>query len=55
MPRPTPALAVSMRDDPNAMPSYEEMIVEAIMEVGDIDGTAPKVLFAWMASYGDPG
>lgn len=45
-----PPTVVSSRDDPNAMPSYEEMIVEAITDVGDIDGTAPKVLFAWMAS-----
>lgn len=42
---------VSSRDDPNAMPSYEEMLVEAIIDVGDADGTAPKVLFAWMASH----
>jgi hypothetical protein len=32
------------------MPSYEEMIVEAIVDVGDGEGTPPKVLFAWMAS-----
>ncbi|KAF8582818.1 hypothetical protein K439DRAFT_1634941 [Ramaria rubella] len=48
--RPTPP-AVSSRDDPNAMPSYEEMIVEAIVDVGDGEGTAPKILFAWMASH----
>ncbi|GJJ13284.1 hypothetical protein Clacol_007535 [Clathrus columnatus] len=46
-----PPTLVSSRDDPNAMPSYEEMLVEAIMDVGDVDGTAPKVLFTWMASH----
>ncbi|KAF8523194.1 hypothetical protein JB92DRAFT_1615254 [Gautieria morchelliformis] len=49
--RPTPAPVVSSRDDPNAMPSYEEMIVEAIVDVGDGEGTPPKILFAWMASH----
>ena len=48
--RPTPPPAANSRDDPNAMPSYEEMIVEAIVDVGDGEGTAPKILFAWMAS-----
>jgi hypothetical protein len=33
------------------MPSYEEMIAEAIAEMNDPEGTAPKVLFAWMAAY----
>ncbi|KAF8527461.1 hypothetical protein BU17DRAFT_61604 [Hysterangium stoloniferum] len=50
VPTPPPPV-VSSRNDPNAMPSYEEMIVEAIMDVGEHDGTAPKVLFAWMASH----
>lgn len=33
------------------LPSYEEMIVEAITEMNELDGTPPKVLFAWMAAY----
>ncbi|KIJ54403.1 hypothetical protein M422DRAFT_775522 [Sphaerobolus stellatus SS14] len=49
--RPTPPPLISSRDDPNAMPSYEEMLVEAIMDVGDVEGTAPKILFQWMAQH----
>ena len=48
--RSTPPPIFSSRDGPNAMPSYEEMIVEAIIDVGEREGMAPKVLFAWMAS-----
>ncbi|KAF8638820.1 hypothetical protein AX17_001878 [Amanita inopinata Kibby_2008] len=33
------------------LPSYEEMIVEALMESNDPEGCAPKDLFSWMASH----
>ncbi len=32
------------------LPSYEEMIVEALLDCGDAEGAAPKDLFTWMAS-----
>ena len=32
------------------LPSYEEMIVEALLDCGDVEGAAPKDLFTWMAS-----
>ncbi|KAG5639489.1 hypothetical protein H0H81_000627 [Sphagnurus paluster] len=32
------------------LPSYEEMIVEALIDSGDPEGCAPKDLFTWMAS-----
>ncbi|OBZ71181.1 hypothetical protein A0H81_08655 [Grifola frondosa] len=32
------------------LPSYEEMIVEALLDSGDPEGVAPKDLFTWMAS-----
>ncbi|KAF8352265.1 hypothetical protein F5887DRAFT_1171662 [Amanita rubescens] len=32
------------------LPSYEEMIVEALAESTDLEGCAPKDLFTWMAS-----
>ncbi|PPQ67666.1 hypothetical protein CVT25_012694 [Psilocybe cyanescens] len=32
------------------LPSYEEMIVEALTGCSDPEGWAPKVLFSWMAS-----
>jgi len=32
------------------LPSYEEMIVEALIESTDPEGCAPKDLFTWMAS-----
>ncbi|KAI0917384.1 hypothetical protein AcW1_007418 [Taiwanofungus camphoratus] len=32
------------------LPSYEEMIVEALMDTADPEGAAPKELFAWMAA-----
>ena len=32
------------------MPSYEEMIVEAISEMNESEGSVPKLLFAWMAA-----
>ncbi|EJD45714.1 hypothetical protein AURDEDRAFT_184633 [Auricularia subglabra TFB-10046 SS5] len=34
--------------EPTEMPSYEEMIAQAISELADPEGTAPKVLFQWM-------
>jgi hypothetical protein len=30
------------------MPSYEDMIAQAIAEIADPEGTMPKVLFQWM-------
>ncbi|EIW80998.1 hypothetical protein CONPUDRAFT_165234, partial [Coniophora puteana RWD-64-598 SS2] len=39
---------------PNAvddLPSYEEMIVEALNDCGDPEGCAPKALFSWMAMH----
>ncbi|KAG2071359.1 hypothetical protein BDR04DRAFT_1098409 [Suillus decipiens] len=33
------------------LPSYEEMIVEALIDFGDPEGCAPKALFSWMASH----
>lgn len=32
------------------LPSYEDMIVEALTDLGEPDGAAPKDLFLWMAS-----
>ncbi|OSD07363.1 hypothetical protein PYCCODRAFT_1473934 [Trametes coccinea BRFM310] len=32
------------------LPSYEEMIVEALLDCGDSEGAAPKDLFTWMAA-----
>ncbi|RPD62242.1 hypothetical protein L226DRAFT_611154 [Lentinus tigrinus ALCF2SS1-7] len=32
------------------LPSYEEMIVEALLDCGEAEGAAPKDLFTWMAS-----
>ncbi|KAF8229504.1 hypothetical protein L208DRAFT_1459786 [Tricholoma matsutake] len=42
----------AFRDQPAAddLPSYEEMIVEALTDCGDPEGCAPKELFMWMAS-----
>ncbi|KAA1469932.1 hypothetical protein DENSPDRAFT_652263 [Dentipellis sp. KUC8613] len=42
--------------DPNVMsaddlPSYEDMIVEALGDLDDPEGCAPKALFSWMASH----
>lgn len=33
------------------LPSYEEMIVEALLDSGDPEGCAPKSLFSWMAMH----
>jgi hypothetical protein len=44
------ALAASESRNSDDLPSYEEMIVEAITEMNEPDGTPPKVLFAWMAA-----
>ena len=46
---PTLPPVLSSHDDPNAMPSYKEMIFEAIIDVREREGMVPKVLFAWMA------
>jgi hypothetical protein len=32
------------------MPSYEDMLVEALKDLNESDGSAPKALFTWMAS-----
>lgn len=33
------------------IPSYEDMIVEALSELGDPEGCQPKTVFSWMASH----
>jgi len=33
----------------NGLPNYEEMIVEALYDIGDDDGCPPKVIFDWIA------
>jgi len=45
-PLPPPPDGVNMDD----LPSYEEMIVEALSSTTDPEGYAPKDLFTWMAS-----
>ncbi|KAH9049968.1 hypothetical protein EDB84DRAFT_1260150, partial [Lactarius hengduanensis] len=32
------------------LPSYEDMLVEALIDLNEADGSAPKSLFTWMAS-----
>jgi hypothetical protein len=32
------------------LPSYEDMLVEALTDLDESDGSAPKALFSWMAS-----
>ncbi|CAA7265380.1 unnamed protein product [Cyclocybe aegerita] len=46
VPLPPPQDGVSADD----LPSYEEMLVEALTDCTEPDGLAPKDLFAWMAS-----
>ncbi|KAJ3504182.1 hypothetical protein NLJ89_g8075 [Agrocybe chaxingu] len=46
VPLPPPKDGVSADD----LPSYEEMLVEALTDCTEPDGLAPKDLFAWMAS-----
>jgi hypothetical protein len=46
MPLPPPPEGVNADD----LPSYEEMIVEALSSTTDPEGYAPKDLFTWMAS-----
>ncbi|KAG7440846.1 uncharacterized protein BT62DRAFT_563947 [Guyanagaster necrorhizus] len=33
------------------LPSYEDMIVEALVDANDSDGIAPKDVYAWMAAH----
>ena len=35
---------------PDDLPSYEDMLVEALTDLNEPDGSAPKSLFSWMAS-----
>lgn len=35
---------------PSTLPSYEEMIVKALMEIGEPQGTPPRVIYDWMNS-----
>ena len=46
MPLPPPSEGANVDD----LPSYEEMIVEALSNTTDPEGYAPKDLFTWMAS-----
>lgn len=43
---PPPPPPVSGED----LPSYEDMIVEALLDIGEPDGAAPKDLFLWMGA-----
>jgi hypothetical protein len=36
--------------DQDDLPSYEDMLVEALTDLNESDGSAPKALFTWMAS-----
>ena len=36
--------------DPDDLPSYEDMLVEALKDLDESEGSAPKALFTWMAS-----
>ena len=36
--------------DSDDLPSYEDMLVEALTDLNESDGSAPKALFTWMAS-----
>ncbi|KAI6039307.1 hypothetical protein EDC04DRAFT_2686040 [Pisolithus marmoratus] len=45
---PPPPLPPNAVDD---LPSYEEMIVEALLDCADPEGCAPKDLFSWMAMH----
>lgn len=45
-----PQPSAHQEQGPDDLPSYEEMIVEALQESTDPEGCAPKDLFAWMAS-----
>ncbi|KAF9241196.1 hypothetical protein BU15DRAFT_61142 [Melanogaster broomeanus] len=47
-PPPPPPPPINTVDD---LPSYEEMIVEALIDSGDPEGCAPKSLFSWMAIH----
>lgn len=47
-PPPPPPPPLNTIDD---LPSYEEMIVEALLDCGDPEGCAPKDLFSWMAMH----
>lgn len=47
-PLPPPPPPLNAVDD---LPSYEEMIVEALIDCGDPEGCAPKALFSWMAMH----
>ena len=47
-PGPEPLPTLNSVDD---LPSYEEMIVEALLDSGDPEGCAPKSLFSWMAMH----
>ncbi|KAF8919029.1 hypothetical protein CPB85DRAFT_947879 [Mucidula mucida] len=46
LPDPPP---VHLRDD--ELPSYEDMIAEALIDSGDTDGVAPKDIYAWMQTH----
>ncbi|TFK27347.1 hypothetical protein FA15DRAFT_666407, partial [Coprinopsis marcescibilis] len=51
-PPPAPHLQTVMQDGSAGedLPSYEEMLVEALQDSNDPEGSAPKDLFTWMAS-----
>ena len=48
---PNPTTNAPNPPPPDDLPSYEEMIVQALKTFSDPDGAAPKDLFSWMASH----
>ncbi|KAK0504077.1 hypothetical protein EDD18DRAFT_485832 [Armillaria luteobubalina] len=48
---PQPSSELSQTTSEDNLPSYEDMIVEALADANDPDGIAPKDVYAWMAAH----
>ncbi|KAK0201797.1 hypothetical protein DFS33DRAFT_1022694 [Desarmillaria ectypa] len=48
---PPPSSESTQTASEDNLPSYEDMIVEALVDTNDPDGIAPKDVYAWMAAH----
>ncbi|KAK0464429.1 uncharacterized protein EV420DRAFT_1725081 [Desarmillaria tabescens] len=48
---PPPSSEPTQPTSEDNLPSYEDMIVEALVDANDPDGIAPKDVYAWMAAH----
>lgn len=49
-PHPIPPHPIPPKSEDDDLPSYEDMLVQALIEINDPAGVQPRTMFSWMAS-----